>query len=115
MNSTHHSPQGAFRALADPTRRQILSYLADGEMTIAQVSDKFNVTRGAIKKHLTILAEGDLIKVRTQGRERINRLNPAGLKPVSEWMSFFDQFWDARLGKLQTAIEKENRQGKSND
>ena len=110
-----NSPQNAFRALADPTRRQILSHLAGSEMTIGQVCDQFEVTRGAIKKHLTILAEGNLIHVEARGRERINRLNPAGLKPVSEWLGFFDQFWDDRLGNLKSAIEKQSKKGNSND
>ncbi len=115
MISISNSPQGAFRALADPTRRQILSYLADGDMTIAQVSDRFDVTRAAIKKHLIILAEGNLIEVEARGRERLNRLNPGGLKPVSEWLGFFDQFWDTRLGSLKSVIEKDLKKEKTND
>ena len=99
--------QGAFRALADPTRRQILMHLSDQEMTIGEVVDRFHMTRGAIKKHLTILEEGRLISVRTQGRERINRLEPMGLRSATDWMSYFNRFWDERLGDLQTAIENE--------
>ena len=111
----HTSPQNAFRALADPTRRQILNHLSEGEMTIAQVCQRFEFTRGAIKKHLTILNEGNLIEVEARGRERINRLNPEGLKPVSEWLSFFDQFWDDRLGSLKNVIEKQSQKGNEND
>ena len=102
--------QGAFRALADPTRRQILVHLSAGEMTIGDVVDKFSVTRGAIRKHLYVLEEGQLISVHPRGRERINRLEPDALKTVSEWLNFFDQFWDQKLDGLQRAISKE--QGK---
>lgn len=100
--------QGAFRALADPTRRQILMHLSTADMTIGEVSDRFEMTRGAIKKHLTILEEGKLISVQTSGRERINHLELMGIKSAANWLNHFNQFWDEKLGALQSAIEKEN-------
>lgn len=100
--------QPVFRAIADPTRRTILKHLADRDMTIAQVADNFDMTRAAVKKHLTILTDGGLVTVRARGREKINSLNPEGFKPVLNWLEFFDQFWDDRLATLKTAIEKEN-------
>jgi DNA-binding transcriptional ArsR family regulator len=99
--------QPTFKALADPTRREILRQLAEADMTIAQVSDNFDMTRAAVKKHLTVLNDGGLITVRTRGRERVNALNPKGFAPVRDWLSFFDQFWDDRLSELKTAIEKD--------
>ncbi len=99
--------QNAFRALADPTRRDILRLLSAQDMTIAQVSDRFEMTRGAVKKHLTVLSDGGLIHVEARGRERINRLNPAGLTPVLGWLEFFDRFWDDRLADLKSNIEQE--------
>jgi len=99
--------QPTFKALADPTRREILRQLAETDMTIAQVSDNFDMTRAAVKKHLTVLNDGGLITVRTRGRERVNALNPKGFAPVRDWLSFFDQFWDDRLSELKTAIEKD--------
>lgn len=97
--------QGAFRALADPTRRSILMHLSQDDMTIAEVSECFDMTRGAVKKHLTILEQGNLISVRTSGRERINHLEPAGLKSVADWLDHFNRFWDDRLADLAQAIE----------
>jgi DNA-binding transcriptional ArsR family regulator len=99
--------QYAFRALADPTRRDILRLLGGQEMTIAQVSDRFDMTRAAVKKHLTVLSDGGLITVEARGRERVNRLNPVGLAPVLSWLEYFDRFWDDRLSDLKTAIEKD--------
>jgi len=98
--------QGAFRALADPTRRMILAHLGTRDMTIGEVAGHFDMTRGAIRKHLAILEDGALISVHPRGRERINRLEPRGLKPVAEWIRFFSRFWDERLGSLENAIEK---------
>jgi DNA-binding transcriptional ArsR family regulator len=99
--------QMGFRALADPTRRNILQLLANNNMTIAEVADNFQMTRAAVKKHLTILHEGNLILVQTEGRSRLNSLNADGLKQVMNWFDYFDGFWDERLNTLKTEIEKD--------
>lgn len=101
------SEQLAFRALADPTRRRILRLLADREMTIAEVAENFQITRAAVKKHLTVLNEGELITTRASGRSRVNRLNTQGLRQVVDWVGFFDTFWDDRLSTLKSEIEKD--------
>ncbi|GGH29968.1 transcriptional regulator, ArsR family [Cribrihabitans marinus] len=98
--------QLAFRALADPTRRDIVRLLARDEMTIGQLTDKFDMTRAAVRKHLTVLGDGGLVTVRTRGRERVTRLDPAGMAPVLDWLRYFDRFWDDRLNDLQKAIER---------
>ncbi|MCG7519728.1 helix-turn-helix transcriptional regulator [Ruegeria sp. Ofav3-42] len=98
--------QNAFRALADPTRREIVQILASQDMTIAQLTDRFDMTRAAVKKHLTVLSDGGLISVEARGRERINRLEPKGMAPILDWFSYFDQFWDDRLSNLKEAIER---------
>jgi len=99
--------QASFRALADPTRRDILVMLRDRDMTIAEVSDKFEMTRAAVKKHLTVLSDGGLITVSKRGRERVNQINPDGMAPIVDWLSFFDTFWDDKLSALKSAIEKD--------
>jgi len=103
------SEQMGFRALADPTRRNILCLLASREMTIAEVADNFQMTRAAVKKHLSILSEGELISVHTSGRTRVNALNAAGLKRVVDWFSYFDSFWDEHLDALKTEIERDKQ------
>jgi len=100
-----HTPQSAFRALADPTRRDILLMLRRGGMTIAQVADNFDMTRAAVKKHLTVLSDGGLITVQPRGRERINQINPQGMAPVMDWLRYFDAFWEDRLSDLHAAIK----------
>lgn len=99
--------QMGFRALADPTRRNILQLLATKDMTISEVAENFEMTRAAVKKHLTILTDGDLISVQVDGRSRMNALNPEGLRRVFDWFNYFDAFWDSRLDKLKTEIEKD--------
>ena len=99
--------QDSFKALADPTRRMILMHLSTKDMTIGEITDHFDMTRAAVKKHLNILEDGQLISVRRSGRERINTLEPIGLKSVSDWLSYFDQFWNHRLTTLKNIIETE--------
>ncbi len=103
-------PQSTFRALADPTRRGILSILAAGDKTIGEVADHFDITRPAIKKHLAILEDGQLIDVIPRGRERINHLKKDGFFPIIDWLSVFDAFWDDRLTTLKSTIEKDMNQ-----
>ncbi len=99
-------PIPAFRALADPTRREILHLLTENALTIAQVAEQFEITRPAIQKHLAILYEAQLITVEKRGRERLNILNLNGFQAVSDWLGYFDQFWDHRLSELRAAIEE---------
>ena len=96
-----------FRALSDPTRRQILVLLSRQEMSIGDVADRFDMTRPAIAKHLRILGEGDLIRVESRGRSRINRLNPEPLRAVHDWLEIFDRFWDDKLSRLIEEVETE--------
>ena len=93
--------QSSFKALADPTRRMILMHLSTQDMTVKELTGYFDMTRAAVKKHLTILENGRLITAHRQGRDRINRLDAKGLKTVTEWLNYFD--------KLKNVIEKENK------
>jgi DNA-binding transcriptional ArsR family regulator len=94
--------QNGFRALAGPTRRDILQRLAGGEHTIAQLTEHFDMTRAAVKKHLTVLSNGGLITTRVSGRERFNALDPNGFAPMRDWIKFFDQLKNDQKGPLQS-------------
>ena len=100
--------QASFRALADPTRRAIMSRLCAGDMTITQAAADFEMTRTAVRKHLTVLEQGALITIHPTGRERHIRLKPDGLRLVADWVNEFDRFWDTKLTALQTAINESN-------
>lgn len=99
-------PQAAFRALADPTRRAILQRLTAQELSIAEVAAGFDMTRAAVKKHLTVLSDGGLVSMTQEGRSVITRIEPAGFAPVRDWLSFFDRYWDDKLNSLKSEIEK---------
>lgn len=105
--------QASFRALADPTRREILRQLSEEKLTIAEVVEKFDLTRTAVRKHLTILEEGHLITVTPRGKERVTQLNPKGIKETAEWFNFFNHYWDTTLDSLKKAIESDNQKKSS--
>lgn len=102
--------QNIFRAIADPTRRDILVMLSRQDMTIGEVAGNFDITRAAIKKHLHILEEGNLISVQTIGRTKVNHLETAPLKQADEWLNYFRHFWEDRFTALQIALETENKE-----
>ena len=104
--------QPLFRALSDPTRRDILDLLARSEMTIHEVSAVFPMTRAAVKKHLSILEAANLIEVETRGRTRVNRLRPGALKPVADWIAALESAWDDRLSALKSAVETHEKDTK---
>lgn len=105
-------PQAVFRALADPTRRQILLHLASESLAISDIAARFDITRTAINKHLAILEEGGLIKSEVSGRERRNSLTPEPMKSAFEWLGHFERYWDVKLADLQREIEKEMAESK---
>ncbi|WP_309298485.1 ArsR/SmtB family transcription factor, partial [Streptosporangium carneum] len=97
-----------FRAIADPTRREILALLSEGAMTVGDVADRLVMMLREVAKHLKVLSDGGLISVEARGRERFNRLNAAPLRQVADWVSRFDAFWDDKLNKLKQEVEKEH-------
>ena len=97
-----------FRAISDPTRRSIMAMLADGERSLNEITAEYEMTRPAVAKHLKILEQGGLIRVRAKGRERLHRLQPETLKTVADWVNFFSQFWDEKLANLKQVVEMDD-------
>jgi len=85
-----------------------MTLLANGNQTLNEISSNYEMTRPAVTKHLKILQEGGLIRVHAKGRERIHSLQPEALKTVSDWLSFFSQFWDEKLANLKQAVEADD-------
>lgn len=85
-----------------------MAMLANGEHSLGDIASNYEMTRPAVTKHLKILEQGGLVKVRTQGRERLHTLQPEALRSVAEWISFFSQFWDEKLDNLKRAVEADD-------
>ena len=87
-----------FSALADPTRRQVVEMLSDGrEMTISDVAQKFDMSRQAVAKHLSILRDADVVRCEKRGRERVHVLVPERMAMLADWVAHYSEFWDAKL------------------
>lgn len=104
-----------FAALADPTRRAILERLAQGEATVSELAEPFDMSLPAISKHLKVLERAGLI---TQGRKaqwRPRRLEPAPLKEVADWLDRYLEAYEERLGRLEEYVrelqQEEQRHG----
>jgi DNA-binding transcriptional ArsR family regulator len=97
-----------FAALADPTRRELLTTLAqDSPKTATQLATVFPMTRQGVLKHLDILEQAGLVRIQPKGREKQYSLTPAPLKEVSEWVKTLNAAWDERLFRLKTLVEKD--------
>lgn len=96
-----------FKAIADPTRREILHALvvASAAMPISDISAKFDISRQGVTKHIKTLEEAGLVQIAAKGRERIVYANPKGLKSVSDWLKFYEQFWDDSIKGLVNYLD----------
>ena len=89
-----------FAALADPTRRAILTTLADGEASVTALAEPFDITMPAVSKHLKVLERAGLIERSSRAQWRPCRLSPEPLKDVSDWVERYREFWEQRLDRL---------------
>ena len=94
----------AARAVAEPTRREILELVRDRERTATDIASRFSVSRPAISQHLRVLADAELVTVRSEGTRRYYRTRPEGLAELTEWMQ---GFWASSLHSLKVEVERE--------
>jgi DNA-binding transcriptional ArsR family regulator len=89
-----------FAALADPTRRAILSRLASGEATVTELAAPFRMSLPAVSKHLKVLERAGLVSRGREAQWRPTRLEAAPLKDVSDWVERYRRFWEERFDRL---------------
>ena len=97
-----------FSALSDSTRRAMLLRLTDEAMSVADLSSPFNISKSAVTKHLKVLERSGLLNRTIEGRVHRCRLDPKPLAVVSEWVSFYEQFWNNKLDALDAYLMEEN-------
>jgi DNA-binding transcriptional ArsR family regulator len=95
-----------FRALADPTRRAVFERLTRGEAAVKSLTARFDVSQPAISQHLAALRRAGLVSERREGRHAYYRVEPAGLKPLVDWIEHYQAFWMDRLSRLKTLLEE---------
>jgi DNA-binding transcriptional ArsR family regulator len=94
------SLDAVFSALADPTRRQIVARLAEGEASVSDLAEPFDMSLVAVTKHLRVLEHAGLLHHRKRGRVRYCRLAPAPLRSADDWLARYRVFWQTRLDSL---------------
>lgn len=97
-----------FQAIADPTRRAIITLIALQAMTPNAIADHFNTTRQAVSKHLRILTECEIVRQNQQGREIYYSLRVKKMKEVDRWLEQFRQIWESRFNQLDKVLHQLN-------
>jgi DNA-binding transcriptional ArsR family regulator len=93
-----------FNAIAEPQRRQILVLLRSGERPVTELARELGMTQPGASKHLRVLREVGLVRVRGAGKQRLYGLDARGLQPVHEWVGGFEQFWNESFGRLDEYV-----------
>lgn len=95
-----------FQAIADPTRRAIITLVALQAMTPSAIAENFESSRQTISKHIQILTECELLKQEQNGREIYYYFNPKKMKEIAEFIEPFRNMWDDRFNKLESVMKK---------
>jgi DNA-binding transcriptional ArsR family regulator len=99
--------EAVFRAIADPTRREILGMLRGRSCSVGEIAAKFRTSRPAISKHLRLLRAVGLVATTEKGTARICALNAEPLRVVSDWISDYEAYWGKTLQSLKRYVEDE--------
>ena len=95
-----------FAALADPTRRAILSRLAQGETSVAELAEPFDMSQPAISKHLKVLESAGLVSQGQDAQRRPRRLEANALRVANEWLERYRKYWEENFERLDQVLEK---------
>jgi DNA-binding transcriptional ArsR family regulator len=104
-----------FAALADPTRRAILSRLATGEASVTELAEPFAMTLPAVSKHLKVLERAGLIQRGREAQWRPCRLKAERLKEADEWIERYRRFWEESFDRLDEYLSRLQEEEKDND
>ena len=99
----------AFNAVAEPRRREILSYLAAEERSVGEIVATLGIEQPSVSKHLKVLREVNLVEMRSDGRQRLYRTNAERMRPIHDWTSQFERFWQHQLDRVRQRAEEKAR------
>jgi DNA-binding transcriptional ArsR family regulator len=98
----------AFNAVAEPRRREILNYLALQERSVGQIVATLELEQPSVSKHLRVLLDVGLVKVRREGRKMMYGLNAEAIRPLHEWTGTFERFWQHQLNRVKEHAERKS-------
>lgn len=96
--------ESAFAVLAEPNRRAILSLLAGSEQSVQEIEKRLRMPQPTVSKHLRVLREVGLVRVRDEGRQRYYRIDAAPLREVYDWVKDYERLWNARFALLDEVL-----------
>lgn len=94
-----------FNAIAEPRRREILSFLAAHERPVSDIVDRLNLDQPSVSKHLRVLRQTGLVHMRCHGRQKFYRTNAEAIRPLHDWTSTFQQYWSHQLNRIKQRAE----------
>jgi DNA-binding transcriptional ArsR family regulator len=101
----------SIEALRDPTRRRIVELLAERERTAGELGAEFATSQPAVSRHLRVLRDCGLVRVRPEAQRRVYSLDPGPLVELDEWLAGLRRFWSQRLDALETEVRRGGRNG----
>ncbi len=102
-----------FHALADPTRRAMLRRLANGEHSVGELAEPFDMSFAAAAKHVKVLEGAGLLRRTIEGRTHRCRIEAGPLAEADRWIAYYERFWTGRLDALETALLRHARKKRS--
>ncbi|MDR3741129.1 MAG: metalloregulator ArsR/SmtB family transcription factor [Terracidiphilus sp.] len=94
-----------FNAAAEPRRREILVFLLDSERPVSDIVTKLGLDQPSVSKHLRVLRDVGLVRVRRNGRHKLYQTRADGIKPLHEWSSLFERYWSHQLLRVKERAE----------
>jgi len=104
--------QDLFQAIADPTRRAILTLIAIQALTPNSMAEKFDMSRQAVSKHIKVLQQCELIKPEHSGREIYYHFNPKKMQEIDDWLAQFRKNWETQFNQLDKVLSTLKKQKK---
>ena len=95
----------AFNAVAEPRRREILTYLANAERPVGDIVTALNLEQPSVSKHLRVLRDTGLVRMRCVGRQKLYRTNAEAIRPLHEWAATFERYWQHQLLRVKQRAE----------
>ena len=100
----------AFNAVAEPRRREILTYLAGTEQPVGAIVAALGLPQPSISKHLRVLHDVGLVRMRCHGRQKLYRTNAEAIRPLHEWTSTFERYWRHQLDRIKELAERKTNE-----
>lgn len=96
----------AFNAIAEPRRREILAFLAPNEQPVGAIVASLGLNQPSVSKHLRVLHDVGLVRMRCQGRQKFYRTNAEAIRPLHDWAAEFERYWTNQLNRIKERAER---------